>query len=102
MGTKLSPQDNELCQRIDEVLHYIWDPIGVRTEPNARDEYESYLPHVFSMVKHGVSAAALARHLQEITTGRMGLSSVETHDLEVAQLILDWQRTVAEKYANLV
>jgi hypothetical protein len=39
MGRKLSPEQNELYKRVDEVLHYVWDSIGVAGEPHARDEY---------------------------------------------------------------
>jgi hypothetical protein len=41
--------EQELLTRVNEVLHYIWDPIGVRGEPNARDEYDSYVPEVYSL-----------------------------------------------------
>jgi len=44
MGKMLPPKENELRQRTDEVLHYLWDPIGVAGAPGARDEYWSYLP----------------------------------------------------------
>jgi hypothetical protein len=44
---KLLPHQDELYRRTDEVLHYIWDPIGVAGVPEARDEYDSYLPHAF-------------------------------------------------------
>ena len=50
MGKKLDPQQMELYRATDEVLHYIWDPIGVSDAPNARDEYSSYLPQVFKML----------------------------------------------------
>ena len=52
MGKKLEPKDEELYRRVDEVLHYILDPIGVSGIPQARDEYYSYLPGVFQLVKH--------------------------------------------------
>ena len=50
MGQKLPPDQMELYRRVDEVLHYLWDPIGVAGAPEARDEYYSYLPHVFSLL----------------------------------------------------
>ena len=34
---KLSRKKNELLKRIDEIMHYIWDPIGVFGVPSARD-----------------------------------------------------------------
>jgi len=33
----------ELKNRNDEVLYYIWDPIGVSDEPCARIEYTAYV-----------------------------------------------------------
>lgn len=35
-------QLRELDKRIDEVLFYVWDPIGVSDIPEARGEYSSY------------------------------------------------------------
>ncbi len=48
MGQFVSIQtfERELTSRISEVLHYTWDPIGVRGDPHARDEYDSYVPDV--------------------------------------------------------
>lgn len=54
MGKQLSPFERELYQRVDEVLHYVWDPIGVSDAPEARDEYFSYLPIVFGMHSHAL------------------------------------------------
>jgi hypothetical protein len=54
MGKKLSPKDKERYKRTDEVLHYIWDPIGIAGAPEARYEYHSYLPHVFSLLKQNI------------------------------------------------
>ena len=40
MGSKLSPHDMRLYRAVDEVLHYVWNPIGCarrsRTEPPCR------------------------------------------------------------------
>lgn len=41
MGHKLSQADMDLYRAVDEVLHFIWDPIGVRGFPEARDEYHA-------------------------------------------------------------
>ncbi|CAD6563044.1 hypothetical protein ACFQ3P_41525 [Paraburkholderia sabiae] len=50
MGYKLADDELELHRRVDEVLFYVWDPIGVANSPAARDEYYGYLPIVFSML----------------------------------------------------
>lgn len=43
MGHKLTDDGLELYRRVDEVLFYVWDPIGVANSPAARDEYYGYL-----------------------------------------------------------
>jgi len=39
MKSDLNHQEKELYRRTDEILHYLWDPIGVSDTPQARDEY---------------------------------------------------------------
>jgi hypothetical protein len=39
MNNKLTINQSELFRRIDEILFYVWDPIGVNDSPYARDEY---------------------------------------------------------------
>jgi hypothetical protein len=42
-GRKLADSALELYKRVNEVLHYVWDPIGVAYSPAARDEYQRYI-----------------------------------------------------------
>jgi hypothetical protein len=99
MGQKLSPPDLALYRAVDEVLHYIWDPIGVSGVPEARDEYQGYLPQVFKLVRERQSEETIANYLGTIATERMGLSERKERDLEVAQLLLNWQSVIHEKFA---
>lgn len=99
MGTKLSPPDLELYRAVDEVLHYVWDPIGISAIPQARDEYHSYLPHVFSRLRSGEGGQAIAAYLSEVTTNSMGLSANAQHDLNVAEILIDWKNAIHEKFA---
>jgi hypothetical protein len=99
MGKEMTPADKELYQRVDEVLHYIWDPIGVSDAPAARDEYHSYLPHVFSLLKTNADAEHIATYLFEVSTRQMGLPGNRTKDLQVAELLLDWKDTIYQKHS---
>lgn len=99
MAAKLSPQDKELYRAVDEVLHYIWDPIGVSGVPQARDEYDGYAPHVFGMLRNNASEQAIADYLGNIIAERMGLSANVQHDLEVAKILADWKDAIHEKFA---
>jgi hypothetical protein len=101
MGTKLSPRDTELYQRVDEVLHYIWDPIGVAGMPTARDEYYSYLPTVFSLLTQANdNDEKIAEYLVYVVTDRMGLHETKEHALEIVDVLQDWKQTLNEKYAQ--
>ncbi|MHB1141261.1 MAG: hypothetical protein ACYC1T_05845 [Sulfuricaulis sp.] len=97
MGKKLSASDQELYRRTDEVLHYVWDPIGVAEAPTARDEYHSYLPQIFGLLKANAGAEQIADYLFKISTEQMGLSGNRAHDIQVAQILLDWKHTIFEK-----
>jgi hypothetical protein len=55
MDTKLTPMDNEIYQRIDEMLHYKWVPVGISDESMARNEYYSYFSKMFKMIKEGLT-----------------------------------------------
>ncbi len=91
MDQKLSPQDKELWRRCDEVLHYIWDPIGVAGAPGARDEYESYLLEVFHLVMKAASIDEIAAHLNAIVAEQMGITSDFGRCRQTAKVMLDWR-----------
>ena len=55
------------------VLMQVWDPIGVKDEPNAQDEYDSYLGSVYELLVGGASDDRIAEYLLSIVTDRMEL-----------------------------
>jgi hypothetical protein len=57
------------------LLMQYWDPIGVKGASSARDEYDSYLGQLANVLRNGADATAVAEHLAEIQTRRMGLPS---------------------------
>ena len=66
-----------------------WDPIGIqpgKSGPN--DEYDSYAPHVVSLVASGCSTEQLSQHLGSIRTGSMGIGANAERDREIADEIL--------------
>jgi hypothetical protein len=74
MGSKLPDDQARLYRRVDELLHYLWDPIGVAGTPEARDEYQSYAPRVFKMIVDEVPVEHIKNYLIRIETENMGLS----------------------------
>lgn len=49
----------------------VWDPLGIRDEPHAQDEYDSYLGDVFALLASGAFDDQLNEHLLRIDTERM-------------------------------
>lgn len=85
-------QKKLFLRRIDEVLFYVWDPIGVNDlGPEARDEYSSYADRVWRMALDGETKSDVSSYLTQITTDRMGLDSRKRADDEVADIIWDWK-----------
>lgn len=66
---------------IRHVLMRKWDPIGVREEPNAQDEYDSYIDDVFALIVKRASENEIAKYLLWVETERMGLNVHPTVDL---------------------
>jgi hypothetical protein len=60
--------------RADEILHYVWDPIGIAGTPQARDEYDSYVPEVVRMLFAGADSETIAKHLHALETDHIGLT----------------------------
>ncbi len=95
MGKKLSPAELELYERVDEVLHYVWDPIGVSGSPDARDECQAYLPHVFALLKKGASAARIGEYLDSVTASHIGLEPDRAATTRAVEAFLAWKRKCA-------
>lgn len=91
-----SPKDKELLQRIDEVLYYRWDPLSVSDSPAARDEYESYVPRVFQLLKSTADGSEVADYLHWLATEHMGVGAGRKRDVEIVALLLSWRDQLSE------
>jgi hypothetical protein len=91
-------QEKERSQRIRRdirtVLMTHWDPIGVKDEPMAADEYDGYIGAIYGLLTSTATANAISDHLREIEIKRMGFSEEQVpQHLDVAarlkQILLD-------------
>ena len=74
---------HELHARIRAILNERWDPIGVAGR--ADDTYDSYVDGVHALLMKHASDEAIARHLQAIEVGAMGINGTPfEHLLRVA------------------
>ena len=86
--------ENELYKRADEVLHYIWDPVGVADSAYARDEYWGYLPKVFSMLLTDEPAENIVEYLLRVESESMGLAPDQEKAKTVVGLLQEYKEKI--------
>ncbi|QDP01417.1 hypothetical protein [Thalassotalea sp. PS06] len=96
MNNKLSTSEKGLYRRVDEILFYLWDPIGVCDIPMARDEYQSYLPQVFKLLLNNSKDHEVSAYLIKVESGSMGMSANSKKALEVARLLIETKEAMLE------
>ena len=75
--------------KVQEILRR-WDPIGVLPgELAPADEYDSYAPHIVSMVTQGCSREQRCAHMGTICTDTMGVEETPESDWEFAGEIIE-------------
>jgi hypothetical protein len=77
-----------LYKRIDSILWFNWDPIGVN-DIAPRDEYKTYTSTIFDLKRAGADKESIAKHLFEIETKWMGLFGSLDRCLRIAELIVN-------------
>ena len=88
-----------MTKRVNEILHFVWDPIGVSGVPQARDEYDSYVPLITRLLIEKKGAGEIANHLREIELNSMGLNPTSKADdrrSEVAALLVDHYEWISQ------
>ena len=85
MGTKMSEGELDTYKKIDEILYYDWNPIGIDELP--RDEYYGYIPKIFSLKKSGSNSETIAQALYELEFSRFGLPGDIEKCREIAKRI---------------
>jgi len=66
---------------IRRVLLNVWDPIGVKDEPSAQDEYDGYLGGLYELLTTGASDETVENHLWQIVAVNMGLDVAKKSDM---------------------
>jgi len=74
---------------VQEILRR-WDPIGVQPgELAPADEYDSYAPHIVSMVAQDCSSEQLRAHLETFRTDTISVGAHRQRDWEIAVEIIE-------------
>jgi hypothetical protein len=66
-----------------------WDPIGVRDIPGAEDEYDAYIPEIYSLLVNQSSEKEIFAYLWQLETEHMGLTGNETATRNFAKTLLN-------------
>lgn len=88
------------ARRYHEAIHAIllreWDPIGIADEPNAQDEYDSYIHEVHGMLIRHEPRHRLVDHLWWIETEHMGLFGNRSRTEAVADRLIGLREEIEE------
>lgn len=76
-------------RRVQSVLRWAWDPIGLRGIPEAFDEYHMYAPTVLGMLERGALEQEIADYLTSVQRDRMELPPTPEKNEDVAALLRD-------------
>jgi hypothetical protein len=68
------------------ILWAAWDPIGAGVP---LDEYDSYAPQVWELLRRGADTDEIAAHLRGVRQRLMGLAGDE-HDARAADKLSQW------------
>lgn len=95
MTDKLGPEEKALHRAVGEVLHYIWDPIGVAGSVQARNEYDGYIAQVCSLLWQNASALQISEHLVKLADQNMDLPDTQARADLATRKLLEWRDAIA-------
>lgn len=62
-------------EKVRRLLLDEWDPIGVRNDPEAQDEYDAYVGPVYARIVNKRGSFPIVQYLLDVETSRMGLNA---------------------------
>jgi hypothetical protein len=84
----IAAKDFLIYKKIDDILWYDWDPIGVN-DIAPRDEYQSYVSQIFRLKKSGADKQEIANLLLKLETKTMGMGGTMEKCLIIAEKIIE-------------
>jgi len=69
-----------LAKRVSQILHTVWDPLSIDSEPGAQTEYYDYVPEIVRLLVCDASADGIAARIEAIRREHMGLPGHEARD----------------------
>ena len=68
-----------LRTEIRQVLLNVWDPVGIRDEPNSQNEYDSYIGRISDLLQNHATEAEVMDYLLWAVRENMGFDAA-THE----------------------
>ena len=68
--------------QIRRVLLDVWDPIGIKDEPNAQDEYDEYIGQIYELLIRNAPDPEVAEYLFAVVHDRVGLDAARISDMD--------------------
>ena len=68
--------------QIRHILLEVWDPVGIKDEPNAQDEYDGYIGKLYELLVSGAPDSDLIEHLYWAAHDQMGFDAARRSDME--------------------
>jgi hypothetical protein len=90
---RMTKEQTLLFEFIEDVLRYEWDPLGMNGY-GPGDEYESYVPQVFSLAVGNATAEQIADRLRSLETETLGVAGDFEKCLRVARIIVQKRQAV--------
>lgn len=87
-GNLTVAKDFLLYKKIDAILWFDWDPIGINGIA-PRDEYQSYVPEIFGLVKENADRQVIAKRLHKLETEELDKFGTLKNCLTIADKILE-------------
>ena len=80
-------QSRSLRTKIRRVLLDVWDPIGIKDEPNAQDEYDGYIGSIYDLVLKQATESEMIDYLLWAARDNMGLDATREDMRETASAL---------------
>ena len=82
------PESRRIRVEIRHVLLEVWDPIGVKDELNAQDEYDGYIGKLYELLVSQADDSKFVDYLYWAAHDHMGLDSVSRPDMTATVVAL--------------